>query len=129
MNETSEKLVNVPAMFYSLFWQTRELGFFKRILEECKVQKLSLMVFFHDYQPGALITLDQELGDFTITPVHSIDEFKYDCAIIGNLRPVIKSFEGNFLLKNFWNMLSRKVKLKGIGNLLKFGKVVLRCAI
>ncbi|MGQ4875588.1 MAG: hypothetical protein ACP6IY_16085 [Promethearchaeia archaeon] len=126
-----QELVNLPAIFYSLFWQTRELGFFGKIMKELGIDKLNVLIFFKDYSPGALISLDGINGDFKITQIDSLEDknIDYDCAIIGRFRPIIKSLEGHFLLKNFWNLLSGKIKLKGKLKLLKFAKIIGRCAI
>lgn len=129
MSADNEELVNVPAIFYSLFWQTREMGFFKDILEKAKIEHQSTLILFTDFKPGALISFDQEKGDFKIQSIDSIEDIDYDCAIIGKLRPIIKSFEKHFLLKNFWNLISGKIKIKGLGKILKFAKVLMRCAI
>ncbi|MHA1147994.1 MAG: hypothetical protein ACTSR8_07080 [Promethearchaeota archaeon] len=129
MSGSSENLINIPAIFYSLLWQTREMGFFKEVLKNSKVDRLKTLIFFRDYKPGVLITFDQEKGDFSIEPIKDIENCEYDCAIIGKLRPIIKSFEKHFISRNFWNLLSGKIKLKRIGKLLKFGKVLIRCAI
>ena len=124
-----EDLENVPAMIYSVLWQTRELDFLGRIMKEAKVEQLTIAIFFKDYQPGALIHLSQEDGDFTIRPISDLENIDYDGAITGKLRSIIKAFEGNFLLKVLWSYLTRKIKLKGKLSLWKFLKILMRCAI
>jgi len=130
MTEAEEYLEGAPALFYAALWQTREMGFLKQILNDCKVyDKFKVLMFPEDYKPGALIVLDGELGDFKIIPVDSYEGVEYDAAVIGKIGPVIKFMEGNILLKGFWHLLTRKVKLKKKRKLLKFGKILMRCAI
>jgi len=105
------------------------MGFLKTILDTQNIQTLTIAFFFTDYMPGALIILDGNKGDFIIQPISSLEGIAYDGALIGQLRPVIKSFEGHFILKNLWNVISGKVKAKGIRKLFKFAKILMRCAI
>ena len=116
------------AVAYTALWQTRELGFLKRILTELKIKKLKILLYFEEYG-GALVTLDGELGDFTIEPVDSPEGVEYDGAIIGKLEPVIKTMEGNIILRGLWAWISGKVKLKGKLKLWKFAKVLLKGAL
>ena len=129
MSLSQDKLEGIPAMMYSVFWQTREMGFLKKILEDRKVDRLRILFFFTDYKPGGLITFDGNEGDFSVEPIESLENIGYDGAIIGKLRPVIKSLEGNVILRGIWNLISRKVKLKGKLKLYKFLRVLMRCAI
>ena len=130
MTEKDVYLEGIPAVIYLGFWQTREMGFLKQILNECKIyDELKILFFADDWKPGALITLDGKNGDFTIVPVDSIEGVEYDGAIIGKIGPIIKYLEGNILLKGFWHLITRKTKLKKKGKLLKFAKVLLRCAL
>ncbi|MHA1292677.1 MAG: hypothetical protein ACTSQJ_08440 [Promethearchaeota archaeon] len=124
-----EQLEGLPAIFYATLWQTREMGFLKKILNDLKIKHLRILFFFKDYIPGALITLDGELGEYFIEPIYSIENVEYDGAIIGNMKPIIDSFEGNIILRGIRNLITSKVKLKGKMKLLKFGKLLMRCAI
>ena len=129
MEETKDNLEGLPAVFYAAFWQTREMGFLKKILEETKIDMLKILFYFYDYKPGALITLNGKLGYFFVNPVDSLDNVEYDGAVIGKLKPVIDSLEGHILFKSLWNGITRKVKLKSPLKLLKFLRVLKRCAI
>jgi len=130
MSEEEQNLEGIPAIFYAGLWQTREMGFLKRILNECKIyDTFKIMMFADDWKPGALIILDGKIGDFKIISLESIEGVEYDCALIGTVGPVIKYLEGNVILKGFWHLLTRKTKLKKKMKLLKFAKVMMRCAI
>ena len=130
MSENELNLEGIPALFYTAFWQTREMGFLKRILNDCKIHDtLKIMMFAEDWKPGVIIILDGKVGDFEIIPLESMEGVEYDGAIIGTIAPIIKYLEGNILLKGFWHLLTRKTKLKKKRKLLKFAKVLLRCAI
>ena len=122
------KIEGIPALIYSAFWQTREMGFLKRILNELNIASLKIAFFFKDYLPGAFIEFDGVNGDFKVTAINSLDGVKYDGAIIGKLGPVIKTLEGAFLLKGFYVIFTRRIRFKGIMNLLKFYKIFTRCA-
>lgn len=128
VQEQTRELERVPAIIYSVLWQTREMNFLGRIMKEVNVESLDILIYFEDYQPGALIKLRQEEGDFSIHPISSLEELEYDGAIIGKLRPIIKAFEGNLLVRVFWSYITRKIKLKGKLKLWKFLKIVMRCA-
>ncbi len=129
MEIKDDNLEGLPAVLYAGFWQTQEMGHLKRILNELKIKSLKILIYFFDYKPGALISFDGETGTFSIDTIDSIEGVKYDGAIIGKLGPIIKSFQGHLILKNFANLISGKIKFKGIGSLLKFLKLVSRCAI
>jgi len=129
MSEDKKDLEGVCALAYTALWQTRELGFLKQILTSLNIKQLKILFYLEEYLPGALITLDGEAGDFKIEPVNSPDDVEYDGAIIGKIAPLIKALEGNVVIKGLWILLSRKVKLKGKRNLLKFGRVILRGAV
>lgn len=129
MSEQDQQLEGVPAIIYAAFWQTREMGFLKKLLMHFKVTTLRIVIFFEDYQPGALIRLDGTEGDFRIEPITSLDSVEHDGAIIGKLGPVIKSLEKHLIWRNFKNMITGKVKLKGKLKLYKFAKILMRCAI
>ena len=129
MSSEDSDLEGACAVAYTALWQTRELGFLKQILTELKITKLKILLYFEEYKPGALVTLDGEVGDFTIEPVDSPERVEYDGAIIGKLEPLIKSMEGNIILRGLWAWISGKVKLKGKLKLLKFAKILLRGAL
>ena len=129
MSQENAELEGAGALLYTALWQTRELGFLKKILTDLKIKKLRILIFFEEYKPGALITLDGELGDYTIEPIESPDGIEYDGAIIGKLKPLVEAMEGHLISKGFWAWISGKIKLKGKRNLWKFAKVLLRGAI
>ena len=114
------------AIAYTALWQTREMGFLKQICTELKIKKLRILLFFEEYKPGALLTIDGEVGDFFIQPIESPDDVEYDGAIIGKLEPLIKTMEGNIILRGLWAWISGKVKLKGKLKLLKFARILLK---
>ena len=123
------ELEGTGALLYTALWQTRELGFLKPIMEKLKIRKLKVLFYFKEYMPGALVILDGELGDFTIQPVESLDGVEYDGAVIGKLKPIMKALENHIIMRGLWTLISGKVKLKGIGSLLKFAKILIRGAI
>lgn len=129
MTESEIHLEGVPALLYIALWQTREMGVLKPLMERQKIQSLKIAILFEDYKPGGLISLDGIKGDYTVETIDSLEGIDYDGAIIGKLRPVVKLLEGHLLSKGFWLIISRKVKLKGRLKLLKFGKLLLRCAL
>lgn len=127
-----EKLENIPALVYSILWQTKAMGFLGKIMEDLKINNLKILLFFSDYQPGALIILDGAKGNFQINEVLEIKGVKYDGAVIGKLKHVIELINAKHpILKAIWNILTRKrgIKLSGFISLLKFGRVLLKCAI
>ncbi|MFO8019616.1 MAG: hypothetical protein R6U96_13395 [Promethearchaeia archaeon] len=127
-----EDLENIPALIYSVLWQTKAMGFFERILEEVNIDSLKILMFFNDYEPGALIILDGLKGDFEIVSVTEYENLDYDGAIIGDLKYVINLINAKHpILRALWNIITRKrvIKLKGLWSLLKFGRVLLKCAI
>lgn len=124
-----ENLEGVPAILYSVFWQTKAMGFLKDILEEIGIIKLRILIFLEDYLPGALIIFDEEKGDFEIKPVNNHDKIKYDGAVFGELKYLLKLTTGHIISKGFWYLLTRKIKLKGIRSLLKFLKIIRGVAI
>jgi hypothetical protein len=128
-SQESAELEGASALFYTALWQTRELGFLKKILTDLKIKKLKILIFFEEYKPGALITLDGEFGDYKVESIDSPDDVEYDGAIIGKLKPLVEAMEGHLISKGLWAWISGKVKLKGKRNLWKFAKVLLRCAI
>ena len=73
MNEVQEQLEGTPALMYTALWQTREMGFLKNILDDLKIKKLRILFYFKDYLPGGLITLDGELGDYTVESIDSLE--------------------------------------------------------
>ena len=121
--DASKKIINnfegVPAIVYFALWQTRKLGFLKEILKEKKIKNVKILLFFEDYKPGALITLDAEKGDFFIDAVDSIENLQYDTAVIGEIGPLLKIFEGNIILRAIGVFLKKKVRIKSKLLLLK----------
>ncbi len=124
-----ENLENVPALFYSAFWSTREMGFLKRILTDLKIDKMKILIFMQDYLPGALITLDGQKGDYLIEPVENPESVEYDGAFIGNMKDIINLLQGNMILKGISYLITRRIKMKGIGSLLKFLNLLGRVAL
>lgn len=123
-----EDLEGVPAIFYSLFWQTKAMGFFKRILEGVNVEYLRVLIFFKDYKPGALILLDAKEGDFKITPIENPKDIEYDGAVFGEMKYILNLIRGHILSRGFWYLITRKIRLKGIKSLLQFLKVIRKVA-
>jgi hypothetical protein len=122
----------VPAILYTALWHVREMGFLKQILDEMKIKRLSLYVHFDDYQPGGLITIDGEKGDYEVAAVEAgrgIGDVSCDCAVTGQLKPAIQIIEHdkNLLVGILGLVLQRKVRIKGFFKLLKIAKLVLRC--
>ncbi|MGV9204193.1 MAG: hypothetical protein ACOC44_09295 [Promethearchaeia archaeon] len=127
-----EDLENIPALIYSILWQTKAMGFFKRILKDLKIDSLKILIYFNDYPPGSLIELNGKEGDFKISQISDYEDMDYDGAIIGDLKYVINLINANHpILRALWNIITRQrgVKLKGLWSLLKFGRVLLKCAI
>lgn len=124
-----EQLENIPAIIYSAFWSTREMGFMKRILKELKIDKLTILVFSSDYLPGALIQFDGVKGDFYIESVYNLENVDYDGAFIGKMQLVIDLLHGHYLSKGLWYLITGRIKLKGIGALIKFLKIIGRSAL
>ena len=129
MSEKNNKIEGLPALVYTALWQTREMGFLKRILDDLNIKKLRIVFFFKDYLPGSLLEIDGDKGDYSVTALNSLDGVKYDGAIIGKLGPVVRMLEGAFLLKGFYVLFTRRIRLKGIKNLFKFYQLFKRCAI
>ncbi len=130
--EGTKLLSGVPAMLYTALWHVREMGFLKRILDEMKIKHTSLYVHFDDYQPGGLITIDGEKGDYEVVAVEagqSIDAVPCDCAVTGQLKPAIQLIEHdkNLLFGIIGLVLQKKIRIKGFFKLLKIAKLVLRC--
>lgn len=122
----------MPAILYTALWHVREMGFLKQILDEMKIKRLSLYVHFDDYQPGGLITIDGEKGDYEVAAVEAgrgIGDVSCDCAVTGQLKPAIQIIEHdkNLLVGILGLVLQRKVRIKGFFKLLKIAKLVLRC--
>lgn len=124
-----DNLEGAPAILYSVFWQTKAMGHLKRVLEEIKVEKLKILIYLQDYLPGALITLDGNEGTFEIKAVSETDDIKYDGAFFGELKYILNLISGHLLIKGFWYLITRKIKLKGIRSLLKFLKIIQEVAI
>ncbi len=130
--EGTKLLSGVPAMLYTALWHPREAGFLSKILAELKIRHISLYVHFDDYQPGGLITVDGEKGDYEVVAVEAgrgISDVSCDCAVTGQLKPAIQLIEHdkNLLFGILGLVLQRKVHIKGFFKLLKFAKLVLRC--
>jgi len=129
VSEKTEKIEGIAALLYAALWQTREMGFLKKILTDLKINHLRIIFFFNDYKPGALLEFDREKGDYTVTAINSIEEIKYDGAIIGKLEPVLKTLEGNVFLRGLKVLFKRQIVFKGKLKLFKFYKILRRCAI
>ena len=129
MSQENAELEGACAVFYTAFWQTRELGFLKQILTDLKIKTLKILIFLEEYKPGALITLDGDAGDYQVEPVDSPDDIEYDGAIIGKLKPLVEAMGGHLISRGFWALISGKVKLKGKRNLWKFAKILMRAAL
>ena len=128
MSEEEPQLEGVPAVLYTALWQAREMGFLKTILDELKIEKMRILFFFEDYKPGGLISIDGIKGDYEVVAVDDIEGIEYDGAVIGRVKQFYHLVnEGNLILKGLWILLTRKLKLKGKGKLLKFLRLVLRC--
>lgn len=123
-----EDLEGLPAIFYSLFWQTKAMGFFKRILEEVNVENLRVLIFLKDFKPGALILLDAIEGDFKITPIENPKDIEYDGAVFGEMKYILNLIRGHMLSKGLWYLIKRKIKLKGVKSLFQFLKVIRKVA-
>ncbi|TXT53260.1 MAG: hypothetical protein BAJALOKI2v1_1090007 [Promethearchaeota archaeon] len=124
-----QNLEGIPALLYSVFWQTKAMGFLKEILEDLKVQDLSILLYFRDYKPGCLIILDGDKGVFEIESVDDPSNFEYDGAVFGEMKYLLKLIKNHMLLKGFWYLITGKIKLKGIKGLLKFLNIIKRLAI
>ncbi|MHA1688613.1 MAG: hypothetical protein ACTSUN_04650 [Promethearchaeota archaeon] len=126
-----EKLEDLPAIIYSAFWLTREMGFLKHILQELNIDKLSILIFLKDYKPGALIKFDGEKGDFFIEPVWDLGAktLEVDGIFIGTMKGIISLLQGHSLLKGFWYLITRKFKFKGIKALLQILKLLGKVAL
>ncbi len=130
--DKTKQLSGVPAMLYTALWHVREMGVLKQILDEMKIKRTSLYVHFDDYQPGGLITVDGEKGDYEVVVVEAgkgIGDVPCDCAVTGQLKPAILLIEHNknLLFGIIGLVLQRKVRIKGFFKLLKIAKLVLRC--
>lgn len=124
-----ENLEGVPAIIYSVLWQTKQMGFLKRILEDIGIEKLRILVFLKDYPPGALLELDGIQGKFKIDPVENLESVEYDGAFIGEMKYILRLIKRHMLSKGFWYLITGKIKLKGIRSLLKFLKVLREVAM
>jgi len=124
-----ENLEGVPAIIYSVLWQTQQMGFLKRILDDIRINNLRILVFFKDYKPGALLELDGELGQFNIIPVDNLEAVDFDGAFIGEMKYVLRLVKGHMFLRGFWYLITGKIKLKGIRSLLKFLKLLREVAM
>lgn len=124
-----ENLEGVPAILYSVLWQTKAMGYLKDIIEDIGIVKMRILIFLEDYLPGALIILDGEKGYFEIRAIKNLGNIKYDGAVIGELKYLLKLTTGHIIIKGFWYLLTRKIRLKGIRSLLKFLKVIREVAI
>jgi len=129
--EKVEQLEDLPAIIYSAFWLTLEMGFLKQILQELNIDKLSILIFLKDYKPGALIKFDGEKGDFFIEPVRDLEAKIGDAdgIFIGTMKGLISLLHGQPLLKGFWFLITRKFKFKGIKSLLQFLKLLQKVAL
>lgn len=126
-----DKAEGIPALLYSIFWQTRELGFLKQILNDLNIDSLRLLVFFEEYKPGALITLNGEKGDYSVLQVDEINDLQYDCAIIGSFKAYsqLMGISFYFTRERLANLVkTRKIRIKGIKYLLKFSELIIRLA-
>jgi hypothetical protein len=105
------------------------MGYLKDIIEDIGIVKMRILIFLEDYLPGALIILDGEKGYFEIRAIKNLGNIKYDGAVIGELKYLLKLTTGHIIIKGFWYLLTRKIRLKGIRSLLKFLKVIREVAI
>ncbi|NMC04362.1 MAG: hypothetical protein GYA24_04080 [Candidatus Lokiarchaeota archaeon] len=129
-DDDTKQLTGVPAMLYLALWQAREMGFLKRILDELRIAHMAVYVHMDDYQPGGLITIDGEKGDYIVVAVDaSTSDLAYDAAVFGKLKPAVKLLENdkNLLFGILGLLLKKKIRIKGFFKLLKFAKLVLRC--
>jgi hypothetical protein len=123
-----DNLEGVPAVFYTAPWLVRELGFLKTILDDLKIDKLKILFFFEDYKPGGLISIDGEKGDYSVIPVDDVEGVEYDGALFGKLQDLVSVVDSsNMILSALWLLIKGKVKVKGLGKLLKFARFLLRC--
>ena len=97
-----ELLEGVPAVLYTGLWLVREMGFLKTILNELKINRLRILIYFEDYKPGGLISIDGEKGDYSVIPVENVEEVDYDGAVFGKLQDLVylvNGTENNTLLR------------------------------
>lgn len=123
-----ENLEGVPAVLYTGFWLVREMGFFKTILDELKIKELKILMYFEDYKPGGLLTIDGEKGDYSVIPVENVEDVEYDGAVFGKLQDLVYlANSSNIIFAALGALVKRKVKIKGISPLLKFARLLMRC--
>ncbi|MFX0103590.1 MAG: hypothetical protein ACFFCS_28770 [Candidatus Hodarchaeota archaeon] len=123
-----EQLEGLPAVIYTGPWLARELGIFKNICDDLKIDKLKILLHLEDYKPGALISIDGQKGDYTVTPVENPEGVECDGAIFGKVEDIVSSVESvNILLTALVLIIKRKIRIKGLWKLLKFAKLMLRC--
>ncbi|MBN2150629.1 MAG: hypothetical protein JW839_04185 [Candidatus Lokiarchaeota archaeon] len=130
--DENKQYTGVPAILYTALWHVREMGFLKRMLGELKIKRTSLYVHFDDYPPGGIVTVDPEKGDYEVVAVEAgqaIDLDSCDCAVTGQLKPVVQLLEHdkNLLLGVLGLVLQRKIRIKGLFRLLKAAKLISRC--
>jgi len=124
-----EKLEGGPAIFYSIFWQIKAMGYLKRILDNLRVKKLRILIFLKDYLPGVLIELDGVRGEFKIESIEDPIGVKFDGALFGELKTFLNLIRGHMLSKGLWYIIIGKIKFKGIKSLFKFLRVLQEVAI
>ena len=131
-DDEAKLLTGVPAVMYTALWHARGMGFRKRILDELKITRMAIYVHFDDYPPGGLSTIDGEKGDYDIISIEGgkdINDVPCDCAVTGQMKPVVQLLEHgkNLLLGLLVLVLQRRIRIKGLFKLVKVAKLVLRC--
>ena len=119
-------LEGIPALIYSNFWHTRELGFLDQILKKEKVKEIRAVFLFKDYLPGALLILDGIHGDYEVRELESLEDIEYDCLIEGPFQEYLKlmSISFNLTKERLTDLIrSKKFRIKGIYSLFKLSKV------
>ena len=119
-------LEGIPALIYSNFWHTRELGYLQEILKKEKVKKLRAVFFFKDYMPGALLILDGNTGDYELRELESLENIEYDCLVEGPFQEYLKlmSISFNLTKERLADLFqSKKFRLKGFYSLFKLSRV------
>ncbi|MHA1699217.1 MAG: hypothetical protein ACTSWN_10295 [Promethearchaeota archaeon] len=110
------------------------MNILKYILDDLKIERLRILVFFDDQLPGALLDIDGRRGDYRVLEIYDLDaiqDLEYDGGVIGSLKPIIKALESDrhLILKIFGFLLRKKIKIKGLRAILKFAKLLNRCGI
>jgi len=131
---SQDTLEGVPAILYTALWHVREMGFLKRMLDELGIRQLRLLVFFTDYLPGGLLTIDGVAGDYAVLPFQDLAEVAdrpYDCAVIGTLEPVVRLLEKgkHVFFGGLGLLIRRKLKVQGLRAILKLAKLFGRCGL